>query len=119
MHIDHTAATDLLRALTIGDAACKAMAAAHSPKNPPEPILWPEHFDVGITLDAVNYGVSPGDDSIPEAYAYVGPHTARKGKFWNQPFGAARPMTEFADAAAVVAFFEEGRRQATPKTPAT
>jgi succinate dehydrogenase / fumarate reductase iron-sulfur subunit len=119
MHIDHTAATDLLRALKIGDAACKAMAAAHAPTNPPEPILWPEHFDVGITLDAVNYGVSPGDDSIPEAYAYVGPHSARKGKFWNQPFGAARPMTEFADAAAVVAFFEEGRRQATPKTPAT
>jgi hypothetical protein len=119
MHIDHTAAADLLRALKIGDAACRAMVAAHAPTNPPEPILWPEHFDVGITLDAVNYGVSPGDDSIPEAYAYVGPHTARKGKFWNQPFGAARPMSDFADADAVVAFFEEGRRQATPKTPAT
>jgi len=119
MHIDHTAATDLLRALKIGDAACRAMATAHAPTNPPEPILWPEHFDVGITLDAVNYGVSPGDDSIPEAYAYVGPHAARKGTFWNQPFGAARPMTEFADAAAVVAFFEEGRRQATSKTSAT
>ena len=25
------------------------------------PILWPEHFDVGITLDQVNYGLSPGD----------------------------------------------------------
>jgi succinate dehydrogenase / fumarate reductase iron-sulfur subunit len=115
MHIDPTAAANLLRALKIGDAACKALAAAHAPVNPPEPILWPEHFDVGITLDEVNYGVSPGDDSIPEAYAYVGPHTARKGKFWNQPFGAARPMTEFADADAVVAFFEEGRRQASPK----
>jgi hypothetical protein len=119
LHIDHTSATDLLRALKIGDAACRAMAAAHAPANPPEPILWPEHFDVGITLEAVNYGVSPGDDSIPEAYAYVGPHTARTGKFWNQPFGAARPMSDFADADAVVAFFEEGRRQATPKTPAT
>jgi succinate dehydrogenase / fumarate reductase, iron-sulfur subunit len=119
LHIDHAAATDLLRALKIGDAACRAMAAAHAPADPPEPVLWPEHFDVGITLDAVNYGVSPGDDSIPEAYAYVGPHTARKGKFWNQPFGAARPMSDFADADAVVAFFEEGRRQATPKAPAT
>ena len=119
LHIDHTAAAELLRALKIGDTACRAMAAAHAPTNPPEPVLWPEHFDVGITLDEVNYGVSPGDDSIPEAYAYVGPHTARKGKFWNQPFGAARPMTDFADADAVVAFFEEGRRQATPKAPAT
>ena len=119
LHIDHTAAAELLRALKIGDTACRAMAAAHAPTNPPEPVLWPEHFDVGITLDEVNYGVSPGDDSIPEAYAYVGPHTARKGKFWNQPFGAARPMADFADADAVVAFFEEGRRQATPKAPAT
>jgi succinate dehydrogenase / fumarate reductase iron-sulfur subunit len=119
LHIDHAAAADLLRALKIGDTACRAMAAAHAPTDPPEPVLWPEHFDVGITLDAVNYGVSPGDDSIPEPYAYVGPHTARKGKFWNQPFGAARPMSDFADADAVVAFFEEGRRQATPKTPAS
>jgi succinate dehydrogenase / fumarate reductase iron-sulfur subunit len=118
MHIDHAAAADLLRALKTGDDACRALAAAYAPTNPPEPILWPEHFDVGITLDAVNYGVSPGDDSIPEAYAYVGPHTARTGKFWNQPFGAARPMSDFADADAVVAFFEEGRRQATPRTPA-
>jgi succinate dehydrogenase / fumarate reductase iron-sulfur subunit len=119
LHVDQTAAADLLRALKIGDAACRAMAAAHVPTNPPEPVLWPEHFDVGITLEEVNYGVSPGDDSIPEAYAYVGPHTPRKGRFWNQPFGAARPMTDFADADAVVAFFEEGRRQATPKAPAT
>ena len=42
------------------------------------PVLWPEHFDVGITLDKVNYGVSPGDDDIPEPYAYVGPWTPRK-----------------------------------------
>jgi hypothetical protein len=119
LHVDQTAAAELLRALKIGDTACRAMAAAHAPANPPEPVLWPEHFDVSITLDEVNYGVSPGDDSIPEAYAYVGPHTARKGKFWNQPFGAARPITEFADAGAVVAFFEEGRRLTTPKTPAT
>jgi hypothetical protein len=119
LHIDHAAAADLLHALKIGDTACRAMAAAHSPTDPPDPVLWPEHFDVGITLDAVNYGVSPGDDSIPGAYAYVGPHAARNGKFWNQPFGAARPMSDFADADAVVAFFEEGRRQATPKAPAT
>jgi succinate dehydrogenase / fumarate reductase, iron-sulfur subunit len=119
LHVDHAAAADLLRALKIGDIACRAMAAAHAPTDPPEPVLWPEHFDVGITLDAVNYGVSPGDDSIPEAYAYVGPHTARKGKFWNQPFGAARPMSDFADADAVVAFFDEGRRQAAPKISTT
>ena len=36
-------------------------------------VLWPEHFDVGIDANEVNYGVSPGDASCPEPYAYVGP----------------------------------------------
>ena len=28
----------------------------------PNPVLWPEHFDLGVTLDEVNYGVSLGDE---------------------------------------------------------
>ena len=119
LHIDAAAAAELLKALSMGARACRAMAAAHAPADPPTPVLWPEHFDVAITLDEVNYGVSAGDDAIPAAYAYVGPHTDRTGTFWNQPFGAARPMSEFADADEVLAFFEEGRRQATPETPKT
>jgi len=55
------------------------------------PVLWPEHFDIGITVAEVNYGVSPGDASIGEPYAYVGPWHVPDGAFWNQPFGAARP----------------------------
>ena len=75
------------------------------------PVLWPEHFDVGIRADDTNFGVSPGDDHLAEPYAYVGPPTPRHGHFWNQPFGAARPMREL-DAARpdrVLAFFIEGR----------
>jgi hypothetical protein len=84
-----------------------------------QPVVWPEHLDVAVTLDGVNYGVSPGDDYLSEPYAYVGPHTPRSGDFWNAPFGAARTVTELAssrgrgDAAdAVLAFFTEGRRLA-------
>jgi hypothetical protein len=55
-----------------------------------EPILWPEHFDLGIALDEVNYGVSPGDNGHPLPYAYVGPWTPREGEFWNASFGAVR-----------------------------
>ena len=51
-------------------------------------MLWPEHFDVAVTEDEVNYGVSPGDDFHPLPYAYVGPWTSRIGVFWNAPFGA-------------------------------
>ena len=76
-----------------------------------EPVLWPEHFDLGISVAEVNYGVSPGDDGIPTPYAYVGPYGPVTGTFWNQPFGAARSLRDLPDVAAVVAFFREGREQ--------
>ena len=76
---------------------------------PEEPILWPEHFDLGIALDEVNYGVSPGDSGHPLLYAYVGPWTARQGEFWNASFGAVRTAEQLPDADAVAAFFAAGR----------
>jgi hypothetical protein len=109
LELDPAATATLLSALKIGDAACRAFAALHDSED--VPILWPEHFDVGITIGAVNYGVSPGDGAIAQPYAYVGPHEAQSGAFWNQPFGAARVVADFADAAGVVAFFEDGYRR--------
>jgi len=89
-----------------GDAALRRLAPELTP------VLWPEHFDVGIQLDEVNYGVSPGDSDHRRPYAYVGPWTPREGDFWNAPFGALRYADELPDAAAVAAFFAEGRRLA-------
>ena len=77
-----------------------------------ERTLWPEHFDVATTVDEVNYGVSPGDGYLDRPYAYVGPHHAVTGDFWNAPFGAARLVSELADVAAITAFFREGARLA-------
>jgi len=79
-----------------------------------ESVLWPEHFDIGISVDAerVNYGVSPGDSYEPWPYAYVGPWEPREGEFFNAAFGAARRLSELGDAAAITAFFAEGRTQA-------
>jgi hypothetical protein len=76
------------------------------------PVLWPEHFDIGMTLDEVNYGVSTGDSQLPEPYAYVGPWQPRTGPFWNVSFGAARPLTELTDAAAIHTFFAEAHELA-------
>lgn len=101
----------LLDALARGDAALRAFAPSQ------EPVLWPEHLDVGITLDEVNYGVSPGDGSLPEPYAYVGPWTGRQGAFWNQPFGAARPLSALEDVDEVGAFFAEGAERAAVDPP--
>ena len=80
-----------------------------------EPVLWPEHFDVGITLGEVNYGASPGDSTHTGPYAYVGPWTRREGEFWNAPFGALRDASELPDVEALVRFFEAGRDAADEK----
>ena len=103
--VDAAAAEQLTDAWERGDAALREF----SPRS--APILWPEHFDVGISEDGVNYGVSPGDGFQATPYVYVGPHTPRTGDFWNAPFGAVRAVTDLPDVAAVVAFFAEGRRQ--------
>jgi hypothetical protein len=79
------------------------------------PVLWPEHFDVAATEDAVNYGVSAGDDYHPTPYAYVSPWTQRTGPFWNAPFGAVFPLDYGDDVDAltshIVDFFHRGRRE--------
>lgn len=74
-----------------------------------EPVIWPEHFDLAITLDEVNHGISPGDAVHPLPYAHVGPWTPREGAFWNVPFCALQPAGDLPDAHAVAAFFAKGR----------
>ena len=100
LEVDPAAARLLADAFARGDAALRALAPEETP------VLWPEHFDVGITVAEVNYGVSPGDDYFPEPYAYVGPWTPPTGDFWNAPFGAVRPLADLPD---VVEFFTIGR----------
>jgi hypothetical protein len=104
--IDPAAAALLLDWFARGDRALREFAPAEVP------ILWPEHFDLGIAVDEINYGVSPGDAAHPLPYAYVSPWTGREGPFWNAPFGASREADELPDAEAVAAFFAEGRAAA-------
>ena len=107
LHVDGAAAAVLVAAWSAGDAALRRLEPDQVP------VLWPEHFDVAISADEVNYGVSPGDSGIPTPYAYVGPWTVPpRDDFWDRAFGAARPMSDLSDADAVFAFFEEGRRRA-------
>lgn len=101
--IDLAAARTLAHCFVIGDEALRRLAPDT------EPVLWPEHFDIGSTLGEINFGVSPGDAYLAEPYAYVGPWQVPTGPFWNAPFGATRPMRELSDADAVLAFFQDGR----------
>jgi hypothetical protein len=104
--VDPAATAEIADWLARGDQALRALAPDV------EPVLWPEHFDLGIQLDEVNYGISPGDAGHPRPYAYVGPWKPRTGPFWNAPFGALRAADELPDTAAVLAFFSEGRAAA-------
>jgi hypothetical protein len=104
LSVDPEDAAQIAGAFEMGDQALQAFSpGVHS-------VLWPEHFDIGITVAEVNYGVSPGDSYLGVPYVYVGPWQPAEvtGAFWNAPFGAARPMSDFADAEAVLEFLREG-----------
>ncbi|MFC1401231.1 MULTISPECIES: hypothetical protein [Streptacidiphilus] len=102
--VDPAAAEWLARCFAVGDAALRGTFPGS------DPVIWPEHFDISVTVDAANYGVSPGDGFQSEPYAYVGPHEQRQGAFWNAPFGAARTLRELGGVGAVADFFGQGRR---------
>lgn len=102
---DQVLLVDAGHAATILSALARGAAGLRAFRPDEEPVVWPEHFDVGITVDRVNYGVSPGDDYLPVPYAYVGPWGDFSGPFWNAPFGAARPLTDIDD---VSEWFAEG-----------
>lgn len=110
--VDDAAAHEVLRGFSWGDEALRAFLERYADQATEPPVLWPEHFDVAITVAEINYGVSPGDRFIAEPYAYVGPWQRRAGAFWNLPFGAARSVRELGSAQAVLGLFEEGRRAA-------
>jgi hypothetical protein len=104
--VDAEAVSLIVDAFAIGDEALRAFDPGQ------QPVLWPEHFDVGITSAEVNYGVSPGDAHLREPYAYVGPWTPLEGEFWNTSFGAARPVAGIRDTGALLDFFREGAERA-------
>jgi hypothetical protein len=106
LRVDSEAYALISRCYEWGNQALQAFCPQQTP------VLWPEHFDVGVSWDEVNFGVSPGDDFHPEPYAYVGPWTRRSGEFWNATFGAFRPMSDLASPDHIFQFFAQGRRHA-------
>jgi len=77
--------------------------------------LWPEHFDLGCSVEGANFGCSPGDAYSAEPYVYVGPWNTdglRDDAFWNAPFGAVFGYKELLSAddqrEAALAFLRRG-----------
>jgi hypothetical protein len=80
LNLDGAAVRILAEWYALGEAVLTAFADATAS----EVRLWPEHFDIAIDMDEVNYGFSPGDADHAEPYAYVGPWTAEvSGELWN------------------------------------
>jgi len=110
--IEPGAARLLAEWYSLGAQALSRLAAEIPGDQPGPAVLWPEHFDVGITAAAINYGASPGDDHVADPYLYVGPHDGPPPgdpAFWNAPFGAARTFRQVGTVAEAEAFFRDGR----------
>jgi len=123
LRIDRDAALALADWYALGAALLIDVRSAHADISSSDIQLWPEHFDLACEFggsDAgtrANYGVSPGDTTIPEPYLYVGPWLAerRTGPFGQYSFGAARTYSELRRAgeagAAGREFFESAVAQ--------
>ena len=110
--IEPDAARLLAEWYSLGAQALTRFAAEIPGDKPGPAVLWPEHFDVGMTAAAINYGAAPGDDHITDPYVYVGPHDGPPPgdpAFWNAPFGAARTFRQVGLVAEAAAFFRDGR----------
>jgi hypothetical protein len=113
LEVDPDAARVLAGWFALGDSALRELAARLSPGAEPTPQIFPEHFDLAITVAEVNYGASPGDIAIPSPYLYVGPFAgppAGDEEFWNAPFGAYTTIGDVVTAADALAFFLQGNR---------
>jgi hypothetical protein len=113
LEVDPDAAAAIAAWFALTAEALGELSAAHRDAAPTDATLWPEHFDLALSMAEVNYGGSPGDAGHAEPYLYVGPWTPRQGAFWNEDFGASRSGSSIAGTPDAVAFFEEGWSQAT------
>jgi hypothetical protein len=112
--VDPAAARVIADWFALGEQALRRLSIEVAAEAPSEVVLFPEHFDLGVTAGGVNYGASPGDGDIPLPYVYVGPHAEPPaGDFWNAPFGAYRSVEQIGTVDEAVAFFLEGHARLT------
>jgi hypothetical protein len=109
--VDPDAAEALAQWFALGDRALSLLGAELGAADDAVPQVYPEHFDLAISVDRVNYGASPGDAAIAEPYLYVGPYDGPPARdaFWNAPFGAFVTRDEVATPEDALAFFRSGR----------
>ncbi len=124
--VDSVASLVLGSWYVFGDQVIERLGAASSAGTVSEAQLWPEHFDLAVTVEldtgaSVNVGFSPGDGFNADPYAYVGPHDTGglSGDYWNAPFGAFVSYGRLSGAgdpvASALAFIDEGLDRLRPR----
>lgn len=83
LDIDEQSAAVLAFAYHFGNGILNELSDELGAGRDPSPVtLWPEHFDIAFEMGSepeghrAGYGLSPGDESHPEPYLYVGPWQA-------------------------------------------
>lgn len=111
LSVDPRAAQDLAGWFDLGDRALALLAAQIAPGGEVRAQIYPEHFDLAISVDQVNYGASPGDENIPLPHLYVGPHQGppTRDGYWNASFGAYLTMPDVTSPEDALTFFRAGR----------
>lgn len=107
--LDADAAAALADWFALVDVALRRFGAEVAPDDPPLAQLWPEHLDLALTHDEVNYGGSPGDADHPEPYLYVGPWVVPAGPPWNEPWGWSVPAAAVPTVDAALGVLHDGR----------
>ncbi len=98
----------------LGARPLSRFAAEISGDKPAGPVLWPAHFDAGMTAAAISHAASPGDDHITDPYLYAGPHDGLPPggpAFWNAPSGAVRIFGQAGIVAEAPALSGDGRER--------
>src|SRR5689334_11942900 len=99
---------DAASARGIADWYGLVAAALHvvAPKDAAVQQIWPEHFDLATGFGEVNYGGSPGDDTYPTPYLYVGPWDRSDTSTFDDPWGWTMHARDVSTVEDAIAFFK-------------
>jgi hypothetical protein len=104
---DRRLEVDVASCVSLGDWYGLVAAALHmvAPSHASPQQIWPEHFDLATDFDEVNYGGSPGDDTYPAPYLYVGPWDRTSTSTFDDPWGWTLHSAQISSVEDAVAFF--------------
>ncbi len=113
--IDPAVASWLGGWLHLGYEVLRVLVSDEASADAGVPTLWPEHFDVGIELlggdRRASYGVSPGDATIAEPYAYVALWHPERDGVGTDPWWSATDLAGATRTARELAATDEPARE--------